>query len=62
VLHLKDFSVLSPTLQSSDLLKAIEIAIPATVIEEVIAATKASEQRNRSLPAQLVVCLIIAMS
>jgi hypothetical protein len=62
VLHLKDFSVLSSTLQSSDLLKAIEIAIPATVIEEVIVATKASEQRNRSLPAQLVVCLIIAMS
>ena len=29
MVHLKDFSVLSPTIQNSDLLKAIEIAIPA---------------------------------
>ncbi len=62
MVHLKNFSLLSPTIQSSDLLKAIEIAIPATAIEEAIATTKASEERNRSLPAHLVVCLLIAMS
>jgi hypothetical protein len=60
--HLKDFSLLSPVIQSSDLLKAIETAIPPTAIEQAIAKTKASEERNRSLPAQLVVCLVIAMS
>jgi len=62
VVHLKDFSLLSPVIQSSDLLKAIETAIPPTAIEQAIAKTKASEERNRSLPAQLVVCLVIAMS
>lgn len=60
--HLKDFSLLSPTIQSSDLLKAIELAIPTTAIEEAIVTSKANEERNRSLPAQLVVCLLIAMS
>ena len=61
-MHLKDFSLLSPNIQSSDLLKAIEIAIPSTAIEQAIATAKACEERNRSLPAQLVVCLVIAMS
>ncbi|WP_407890532.1 hypothetical protein [Scytonema sp. NUACC26] len=36
VLHLKDFSLLSPTIQSSDLLEAIETAIPATTIEQAM--------------------------
>jgi len=62
VVPLKNFSLLSPTIQRSDLLKAIETAIPATAIEQAIATTKASEERNRSLPAHLVVCLLIAMS
>ena len=62
MVHLKDFSLLSPTIQSSDLLKAIEIAIPATAIEKAIVTSKASEERNRSLPAHLVICLLVAMS
>ena len=62
MVHLKDFSLLSPTIQSSDVLKAIETAIPPMAIEQAIAKTKAGEQRRRSLPAQLVVCLVIAMS
>lgn len=61
-MHLKDFSVLSPIIQSEELLKAIKTAIPATAIEQAIATTKANEERNRSLPAHLVVCLVIAMS
>ncbi|MBW4477389.1 MAG: hypothetical protein KME54_11035 [Tolypothrix brevis GSE-NOS-MK-07-07A] len=35
--HLKDFSLVSPDIQSSDVLKAIEIAIPAFAIEQAIA-------------------------
>ena len=62
MVHLKDFSLLCPTIQSSDLLKAIETAIPATGIEEAIASTQADEERRRSLPAQLVISLVIAMS
>ncbi|BCL37083.1 hypothetical protein NSMS1_56680 [Nostoc sp. MS1] len=49
-------------IQSDDLLKAIETAIPATAIEQAITTSKANEERNRSLPAHLVVCLVIAMS
>lgn len=49
-------------IQSKDLLKAIETAIPATAIEQAIATSKANEERNRSLPAHLVVGLVIAMS
>lgn len=61
-MHLKDFSLLSPIIQSQDLLKAIEAAIPATAIEQAIVKSKANEQRNRSLPAHLVICLVVAMS
>ncbi len=53
---------MSHTIQSSAVLKAIETAIPATAIEQASGKTKANEERNRSLPAQLVVCLVIAMS
>ncbi|MDF5717695.1 MAG: hypothetical protein PUP93_28465 [Rhizonema sp. NSF051] len=37
VAHLKDFSLLSPDIQGGDVLKAIEMAIPATAIEQAIA-------------------------
>jgi hypothetical protein len=36
VVHLKDFSLVSPDIQSSDVLKAIEIAIPAFAIEQAM--------------------------
>lgn len=49
-------------IQSEELLKAIETAIPATAVEQALATTKAKEERSRSLPAHLVVCLVIAMS
>jgi len=60
--HLKEFSLVSAKIQSTEIFKAIEVAIPATSIQQAIAKTKAEEDRHRSLPAQLVVCLIIAMS
>lgn len=51
-----------PKIQSTEILKAIETAVPAHAIEQAITTTKVAEERNRSLPAQLVVCLVIAMS
>lgn len=45
-----------------EVLKAIEIAIPAMAIASSIAKTKTTEERKRSLPAQLVVSLVIALS
>ncbi len=59
---LKDLSLMSQNIQINELLKAIETAIPATEIEKAISRNKANEERNRSLPAYLVVCLLVAMS
>ncbi len=53
---------MSAEIQTGDVLKAIEMAIPAFVIEQAIANTQSEEERKRSLPAQLVVSLVIAMS
>ncbi len=48
MVHLKDFSLMSPDIQSADVLKAIETAIPAEMIEQAIGKTNAGEQRARS--------------
>ncbi len=50
MVHLKDFSLLSPNIQSGEIFKAIETAIPTEAIEQAIAKTQAQEERNRSLP------------
>ncbi|WDD36517.1 transposase domain-containing protein (plasmid) [Nostoc sp. UHCC 0926] len=49
---------MSPKIQSTEIFKAIEVAIPATSIEQAIAKTKVEEERHRLLPAHLVICLI----
>lgn len=59
---MNDNSHKSTKLNVTDVFKALEMAIPAKIIEEALIKTKTVEVRNRSLPAQLVVCLIIAMS
>ncbi|MBD2536680.1 hypothetical protein H6G97_48510, partial [Nostoc flagelliforme FACHB-838] len=41
------FFIGSPEIQNTDLLRAIEMAIPATVIEDAIANTKSEEERKR---------------
>ena len=61
-MHLKDFSLVSPAIQNGEVLKAIEAAISPETIEKVIVQSQAQENRTRSLPAHLVVCLVIAMS
>ena len=61
-MHLKEFSLVSPKIQGTEIFLAIETAIPIEAIEQAIAKTKVEEERYRSLPAQLVVCLIVAMS
>ena len=61
-MHLKEFSLVSPTIQSREIFKAIEMAMTACAIEQAITKTKVEEKRHRALPAQLVVCLVIAMS
>lgn len=61
-MQLKEFSLISPVIESGAVLKALETAIPKDVIEQAISDTQVREERQRSLPSHLVVCLIIAMS
>jgi len=61
-MHLKDFSLVSPVIPGGEILKAIKAAIPPEAIEKAIARCGALECRTRSLPAHLVVCLVIAIS
>jgi len=61
-MNLKDFSLASPVIEVDKVVKAIEAAIPPEAIEEAIAQTNSHECRTRSLPAHLVVCLVIAMN
>jgi len=46
--HLKEFSLVSPKISSKEIFKAIEIAIPASAIEEAITKTKVEEKRHRA--------------
>ncbi len=61
-MNLKDFSLVSSVIQSGEVLKALETAIPPEAIDTVLQQTNSHEYRTRSLPAHLVVYLVIAMS
>jgi hypothetical protein len=61
-MQLKEFSVISPVVESGIVFKALETAIPSAVIEQAITSTHSNEERKRALPSHLVVCLVIAMS
>jgi Insertion element 4 transposase N-terminal len=61
-MQLKEFSLVALLIESREVFKAIETAIPPEAIEQVLAQTESRETRKRKLPAHLVVCLVIAMS
>lgn len=61
-MQLKEFSLISPAIESGTVLKALETAIPAEAISKAIADTHSNEERKRALPTHLVICLLIAMS
>jgi hypothetical protein len=61
-MQLKEFSLISPAVESGSVLKALETAISKKAIEQAIGETDSYEDRKRALPSHLVVCLIIAMS
>ena len=61
-MQLKEFSLISPVVESGTVLKALETAIPAEAISSAIAQTQSNEERRRALPSHLVICLVIAMS
>lgn len=59
---LKDFSLITPTLEAELIFKAIETVISPSVIRETLLETNSGEERSRKLPSGLVMCLVIAMS
>lgn len=61
-MHLKEFSFISPVIESAEVFRAIETAIPPNAIAEAVSKTDSVEERQRKLPSHLVVCLVIAMS
>src|SRR4028118_1491695 len=61
-MQLKEFSLISPQIESGTVLTALEAAIPTEAIEQAIAQTHSNEERKRALPSHLVICLVIAMS
>lgn len=62
VVQLKEFSLISPVIESADVFQAIETVISPSVIKQTLGHTNSVEERKRKLPSQLVVCLVIAMS
>jgi hypothetical protein len=61
-MQFKEFSLISPQVESGTVLKALETAIPTEAIEIAITQTHSYEERKRALPSHLVICLVIAMS
>jgi len=61
-MQFKEFSLLVQEIESGEVLKAIETAIPPETIEQVLNQTESGETRKRKLPSHLVVALVIAMS
>ena len=61
-MQLKEFSVITPAIESAEVFKAIETAIPSEMIEQAIATTNSQQQRQRKLPSGLMISLVIAMS
>lgn len=59
-MQLKEFSLISPQVESGTVLKALETAIPAEAIEIALAQTHSHEERKRALPSHLVISLVIA--
>ena len=60
-MQLKEFSLVAQGIESGEVLKAIETAIPTETIEQVLGQTDSRETRKRKLPSHLIVCLVVTM-
>ncbi len=61
-MQLKEFSLISPSVEASEVFQAIQTVIAPEAIDQALEKSNSFEQRKRKLPASLVVCLVIAMS
>ncbi len=49
-MQLKEFSLISPVIESGAVLKALETAIPTVAIEQAIGDTDSYQERKRAIP------------
>ncbi|MDJ0592391.1 MAG: transposase domain-containing protein [Pleurocapsa sp. MO_226.B13] len=61
-MQLKEFSLISPSIEAKEIFQAIQTVITPEAIAQALEKSKSFEKRKRKLPASLVVCLVIAMS
>ena len=61
-MQLKEFALISPSIEAKEVFQAIQTVITPERIEQVLEKSQGREKRKRKLPASLVVCLVIAMS
>ncbi|MEG5199591.1 transposase domain-containing protein, partial [Microcoleus sp. A6-C5] len=59
---LKEFTLITPVIEAASVFKALETAIPSETIKQAIGQTHSQQQRQRKLPSELVISLVIAMS
>ena len=61
-MQLKEFALISPSIEAKEVIQAIQTVITPEKIEQALEKSQGREKRKRKLPANLVVCLVIAMS
>ncbi len=61
-MQLKEFSLISPSVEAKEVFQALKIAIAPEAINQALETSNSFEKRQRKLPSSLVVCLVIAMS
>ena len=61
-MQLKEFDLISPVIESVDVFQVIKTVIPTKIIKKTLEETNSLEERQRKLPSELVVCLVIAMN
>ena len=61
-MQLKEFALISPSVEAKEVFQAIQTVITPEKIEQALEKSQGREKRKRKLPASLVVCLVIAMS
>ncbi len=49
-MQLKEFSLISPVVESGTVLKALEMAIPSEAIEQALTDTHSQSERKRAIP------------
>ena len=55
-MQLKEFSLISPSVEAKEVFQALKIAIAPEAINQALETSNSFEKRQRKLPSSLVVC------